>query len=245
MVKRFGGRRISMYLAVLSMILYIFTKISVNLYSGAIFIQQAIQWNIYISIGGCQNWLGNQIWRSWWSTYHNHWRWLRWSGWLWLYLSLSLSLSLSYLILSLPLSLSLMRRVLISLPSVALLLLTLLCTAGGGLAAVIYIDVVQVMVKPMLMVMLTMTVMVIVVPENYSKQYLYWVYNFSVSNKTSWIQIENFRFWSWLADPPACSSLVLIKLGAGRAWRASQWKFSSSSFLPSFISPPPSPPLLV
>ena len=41
-----------MYLAVLSMILYIFTKISVNLYSGAIFIQQAIQWNIYISIGG-------------------------------------------------------------------------------------------------------------------------------------------------------------------------------------------------
>ena len=52
MVKRFGGRRISMYLAVLSMILYIFTKISVNLYSGAIFIQQAIHWNIYISIGG-------------------------------------------------------------------------------------------------------------------------------------------------------------------------------------------------
>jgi len=50
MVKRFGGRRISMYLAVLSMILYIFTKISVNLYSGAIFIQQAIHWNIYISI---------------------------------------------------------------------------------------------------------------------------------------------------------------------------------------------------
>lgn len=55
MVKRFGGRRISMYLAVLSMILYIFTKISVNLYSGAIFIQQAIQWNIYISIGGFPN----------------------------------------------------------------------------------------------------------------------------------------------------------------------------------------------
>ena len=52
MVKRFGGSRISMYLSVLSMILYIFTKISVNLYSGAIFIQQAIHWNIYISIGG-------------------------------------------------------------------------------------------------------------------------------------------------------------------------------------------------
>ena len=50
MVKRFGGRRISMYLAVLSMILYIFTKISVNLYSGAIFIQQALKWNLYLSI---------------------------------------------------------------------------------------------------------------------------------------------------------------------------------------------------
>ena len=50
MVKRFGGRRISMYLSVLSMILYIFTKISVDLYSGAIFIQQALQWNLYLSI---------------------------------------------------------------------------------------------------------------------------------------------------------------------------------------------------
>ena len=50
MVKRFGGTRISMYLSVLSMILYIFTKISVDLYSGAIFIQQALQWNLYLSI---------------------------------------------------------------------------------------------------------------------------------------------------------------------------------------------------
>ena len=50
MVKRFGGRRISMYLSVLSMILYIFTKISVDLYSGAIFIQQALRWNLYLSI---------------------------------------------------------------------------------------------------------------------------------------------------------------------------------------------------
>lgn len=50
MMKRFGGQRIRMYLAVLSMILYIFTKISVNLYSGALFIQQALQWNLYISI---------------------------------------------------------------------------------------------------------------------------------------------------------------------------------------------------
>merc|ERR550519_2980575 len=50
MVKRFGRTRIGTYLAILSMILYIFTKISVDLYSGALFIQQAIQWNIYISI---------------------------------------------------------------------------------------------------------------------------------------------------------------------------------------------------
>ncbi|XP_042221696.1 sodium/glucose cotransporter 5-like isoform X3 [Homarus americanus] len=49
--KRFGGRRIQTYLAVLSLILYIFTKISVNLYSGAIFIQQALRVsNIYMSI---------------------------------------------------------------------------------------------------------------------------------------------------------------------------------------------------
>ena len=50
MVKRFGGKRISTYLSVLSMILYIFTKISVDLYSGALFIQQALQWNLYLSI---------------------------------------------------------------------------------------------------------------------------------------------------------------------------------------------------
>ena len=83
-MKRFGGQRIRTYLAVLSMILYIFTKISVinhvflsllctsilliemksimvcisvifmifqvNLYSGALFIQQALQWNLYLSV---------------------------------------------------------------------------------------------------------------------------------------------------------------------------------------------------
>ncbi|KAI2809155.1 Sodium/myo-inositol cotransporter [Blomia tropicalis] len=45
--KRFGGTRIQTYLAVLSMLLYVFTKISVNLFSGAIFIQLTIGWNIY------------------------------------------------------------------------------------------------------------------------------------------------------------------------------------------------------
>ncbi|XP_064103539.1 sodium/mannose cotransporter SLC5A10-like isoform X3 [Macrobrachium nipponense] len=49
--KRFGGRRIQTYLAILSLILYIFTKISVNLYSGAIFIQQALKvQNLYWSV---------------------------------------------------------------------------------------------------------------------------------------------------------------------------------------------------
>ncbi|XP_071486105.1 sodium/myo-inositol cotransporter-like [Diadema antillarum] len=50
MSKRFGGQRIRVYLAILSLILYIFTKISVDLYSGALFIQQALHWNIYLSI---------------------------------------------------------------------------------------------------------------------------------------------------------------------------------------------------
>ncbi|KAK4296029.1 hypothetical protein Pmani_031451 [Petrolisthes manimaculis] len=50
MSKRFGGRRIQVYLALLSLLLYIFTKISVDLYSGALFINQAVQWDIYGSI---------------------------------------------------------------------------------------------------------------------------------------------------------------------------------------------------
>ncbi|XP_076029908.1 sodium/mannose cotransporter SLC5A10-like [Oratosquilla oratoria] len=50
MSKRFGGQRIQAYLAVLSLILYIFTKISVDLYSGALFINQALHWDIYFSM---------------------------------------------------------------------------------------------------------------------------------------------------------------------------------------------------
>ncbi|KAF0314303.1 Sodium/myo-inositol cotransporter 2 [Amphibalanus amphitrite] len=52
MQKRFGGSRIQVYLAILSLILYIFTKISVNLYSGAIFIQQALRWSLWWSVIG-------------------------------------------------------------------------------------------------------------------------------------------------------------------------------------------------
>ncbi|XP_063861449.1 sodium/mannose cotransporter SLC5A10-like isoform X1 [Scylla paramamosain] len=50
MKKRFGGQRIQMYLAFLSLLLYIFTKISVDLYTGAIFINQALKWDIYGSM---------------------------------------------------------------------------------------------------------------------------------------------------------------------------------------------------
>ncbi|XP_066936601.1 sodium/mannose cotransporter SLC5A10-like isoform X2 [Clytia hemisphaerica] len=50
--KRFGGNRIRIFLAVLSLLLYIFTKISVNMYSGALFIQQSVGWNLYLSIFG-------------------------------------------------------------------------------------------------------------------------------------------------------------------------------------------------
>lgn len=47
--KRFGGNRIRIYLAVLSLILYIFTKISADLFSGAVFLKQAIGWGVYES----------------------------------------------------------------------------------------------------------------------------------------------------------------------------------------------------
>ncbi|RXG64241.1 Sodium/glucose cotransporter 4 [Armadillidium vulgare] len=52
--ERFGGQRIRIYLAALSLILYIFTKISAELYAGALFIQLALnktsdEW-LYVSI---------------------------------------------------------------------------------------------------------------------------------------------------------------------------------------------------
>ncbi|XP_029462698.1 sodium/glucose cotransporter 2 [Rhinatrema bivittatum] len=48
--KRFGGSRIRFYLTILSLFLYIFTKISVDMFSGAVFIQQALGWNIYLAV---------------------------------------------------------------------------------------------------------------------------------------------------------------------------------------------------
>ncbi|XP_060901615.1 sodium/glucose cotransporter 2 [Labrus mixtus] len=48
--KRFGGTRISLYLSIISLFLYIFTKISVDMFAGAVFIQQALGWNIYVAV---------------------------------------------------------------------------------------------------------------------------------------------------------------------------------------------------
>ncbi|XP_063068007.1 sodium/myo-inositol cotransporter-like [Engraulis encrasicolus] len=48
--KRFGGQRLKVYFAALSLVLYIFTKLSVDLYSGALFIQESLGWNLYLSI---------------------------------------------------------------------------------------------------------------------------------------------------------------------------------------------------
>ncbi|XP_048468481.1 sodium/glucose cotransporter 2 isoform X3 [Rhincodon typus] len=50
LMKRFGGNRIRFYLSLISLFLYIFTKISVDMFSGAIFIQQALGWNIYVAV---------------------------------------------------------------------------------------------------------------------------------------------------------------------------------------------------
>lgn len=48
--KRFGGKRIQIYLSILSLLLYIFTKISADIFSGAIFIQLTLGLDIYVAI---------------------------------------------------------------------------------------------------------------------------------------------------------------------------------------------------
>ncbi|NXL77025.1 SC5A9 protein, partial [Leptocoma aspasia] len=47
--KRFGGQRIQIYISVLSLIIYIFTRISTDIFAGALFIQTALGWNLYLS----------------------------------------------------------------------------------------------------------------------------------------------------------------------------------------------------
>lgn len=48
--KRYGGNRLKIYFAFLSLLLYIFTKLSVDLYAGALFIHESLGWNLYLSI---------------------------------------------------------------------------------------------------------------------------------------------------------------------------------------------------
>ncbi|XP_062603666.1 sodium/mannose cotransporter SLC5A10-like [Saccostrea cucullata] len=48
--RRFGGRRLRTYLSLLLQFLNIITKISVDVYAGSVFVQQALGWNTYISI---------------------------------------------------------------------------------------------------------------------------------------------------------------------------------------------------
>ncbi|XP_036593907.1 sodium/glucose cotransporter 1 isoform X1 [Trichosurus vulpecula] len=48
--KRFGGKRIQVYLSVLSLLIYIFTKISADIFSGAIFIKLALGLDLYVAI---------------------------------------------------------------------------------------------------------------------------------------------------------------------------------------------------
>lgn len=48
--KRYGGNRLKVYFAFLSVMLYIFTKLSVDLYAGALFIQESLGWNLYVSV---------------------------------------------------------------------------------------------------------------------------------------------------------------------------------------------------
>ncbi|XP_038675442.1 sodium/myo-inositol cotransporter 2 isoform X1 [Scyliorhinus canicula] len=52
LLKRFGGQRIRLFIAILYLFIYIFTKISVDIYAGAIFIQQALHWDLYIAVVG-------------------------------------------------------------------------------------------------------------------------------------------------------------------------------------------------
>lgn len=49
--KRFGGERLRIYLSCIALTTYLFATVSVDLYSGALFIQQTLGWNIYAGVG--------------------------------------------------------------------------------------------------------------------------------------------------------------------------------------------------
>ncbi|ESP02211.1 hypothetical protein LOTGIDRAFT_93216, partial [Lottia gigantea] len=48
--RRFGGNRMRTYLSLVALMLYILSKISVDIYAGAVFIQQALGINLYLSV---------------------------------------------------------------------------------------------------------------------------------------------------------------------------------------------------
>ncbi|XP_052673674.1 sodium/glucose cotransporter 4-like isoform X2 [Crassostrea angulata] len=48
--KRFGGRRLRMYVSFLALLGYILFNVSGEIYTGAIFLQQMLEWNIYLCV---------------------------------------------------------------------------------------------------------------------------------------------------------------------------------------------------
>ncbi|ESP02204.1 hypothetical protein LOTGIDRAFT_230588 [Lottia gigantea] len=48
--KRFGGKRLRIYLSSLALVLYVLTKITSEIYSGAIFMRQLLGWNLYLCV---------------------------------------------------------------------------------------------------------------------------------------------------------------------------------------------------
>ncbi|OWF52829.1 sodium/glucose cotransporter 4-like [Mizuhopecten yessoensis] len=50
LMRRFGGQRLQIYMSVLALLIYVFTKISVDMYAGTIFIQQAVGWDLYAGV---------------------------------------------------------------------------------------------------------------------------------------------------------------------------------------------------
>lgn len=53
--KRYGGQRLRIAMSVISMILYVLTKIAVDMYAGALFIQLALGINLYLAVGEYKN----------------------------------------------------------------------------------------------------------------------------------------------------------------------------------------------
>eukprot|EP00058_Branchiostoma_floridae_P013109 XP_002598597.1 hypothetical protein BRAFLDRAFT_66991 [Branchiostoma floridae] len=48
--KRFNSLRLRVYATLLALLMYVLTKISVDVYAGALFIQQSLDWNLFLSV---------------------------------------------------------------------------------------------------------------------------------------------------------------------------------------------------